>query len=136
MGQIRHSRRGDPGHALDILDTSDGGKGATMADDRLRVRIDASEKARAMERAEAQGVTLSEGIRLLLALWCAGHLDVHELQALEGLPGKGELDDLGAKLDALTLEIESAREGLGDFGRHYGHALDMGEVVRARYLWR
>jgi len=107
-----------------------------MADDRLRVRSDASEKARAMEWAAAQGVTLSEAIRALLALWCAGHLDLNELQALEGLPGKSELGNLGAKLDALILAIESAREGLGDFGRRYGHALDMGEVLRTRHLWR
>ena len=107
-----------------------------MADDRLRVRIDASEKRAAMERAEAQGVTLSEAIRAFLALWCAGHLDVHELQALEGLPGKVDLADLGARFDTLAQTLEDARDGLGDFGRRYGRAFDMGELLRTRHLWR
>jgi len=107
-----------------------------MADDRLRVRIDASEKARAMERAEAQGITLSEAIRDLLALWCAGHIDLQELQALASLPGEGELTDLGAKLDALSREIETAREGLRGFGQRYGRALEMGEVLGLRrFYW-
>jgi len=106
-----------------------------MADDRLRVRIDGAEKRAAMERAEAQGVTLSEAIRALLGLWCAGHIDLGDLQALGRLPSDGELADLGAHLDALSRAIEAARGGLGDFGRRYGQALDMGEVIRAR-LWR
>lgn len=106
-----------------------------MDGDRLRVRIDASEKRRAMERAEAQGVTLSEGVRALLALWCAGHIDLQELRALGSVPGKRAIADLGAKLDALSREIERARDCLADFGQRYGHALDMGEVLGPRRLW-
>ncbi len=107
-----------------------------MADDRLRVRIDASEKARAMERAEAQGVTLSTAIRDLLALWCEGHIDLHELHDVgDNLPGKAELDDLGAKLGTLSTAIESAREGLHSFDRRYGQALSMGDVLKVRHWW-
>lgn len=103
-----------------------------MADDRLRVRIDASEKARAMERAAAQGVTLSGAIRDLLALWCEGHIDLQALGALVELPSEGELAKLGETLGTLTANIESAREELHKFSRWHGHALGIGETLRAR----
>jgi len=87
-----------------------------------------------MERAEAQEVTLSEGIRLLLALWTGGYIDVHEVQGLGSLPSQADLRAMGERLDDLAREIENAREVLSTFGAAYGRALDMSELVRTRRL--
>lgn len=106
-----------------------------MDTDRLRVRIDAASKTRAMERAEAQGVTLSGAIRVLLDLWCDGFIDLRELQALPDLPSKGELAALGQPLADLERAIAAARDTLGTFSRRHGQALDLSEALGRRPAW-
>ena len=119
-----------------------------MADDRLRVRIDSEAKRKAMARADEQGVTLSEAIRELLVLWCAGHIDLQALRASYGkdtyhggdeLPTLDELHALGGNLDALARAVNSTRDRLSGFARVHCKGLAMSETVGkadADWQWR
>ena len=109
-----------------------------MADDRLRVRIESEAKRKAMARADEQGVTLSEAIRELLVLWCAGHVDLQALRASYGkdtyhggdeLPTLDELHALGGNLDVLARAVNSARDKLSEFARVHREGLAMAETV-------
>ena len=109
-----------------------------MANDRLRVRIESEAKRKAMARADEQGVTLSEAIRELLTLWCAGHVDLRALRASYGvdtyhggdeLPTLDELHALGGNLDALARAVNSTRDKLSEFARAHREGLAMSETV-------
>jgi len=106
-----------------------------ITDDRLRVRISTTDKVRAMERAAQQGMTLSEGIRVLLLLWCEGVIDLRALGDLPTMPSEAAMHSLGENLDKLTLARESSREAMRAFQGRDGSALGLAEKLRKLVYW-
>ena len=100
-----------------------------MTDDRIRIRIDSEAKARAVEIAEQQGITLSDAIRALLALWVEGHLDVGELVNGPTLPTEAELQELGGALDQLQAGIDTGRDAIERFASRHRRALGMKAAI-------
>jgi antitoxin component of RelBE/YafQ-DinJ toxin-antitoxin module len=106
-------------------------------DTTLEVRIHHQAKSAAQARAEAQGYTLSEAVRRLLALWVDGTIDLAVLDRLQALPTLEELQALARTLGALDQAIdalegrledavcglEEAAEPLGAFLWKYGAVL-------------
>ena len=119
-----------------------------MSDERLRIRIDSEAKHKAMARAKEQGITLSEAVRDLLLLWCAGQIDLQALRASYGtdtyhedaeLPTREDLHALGGELDALVQAINAARDRLAEFAQKHDKGLAMAETFRENdedWQWR
>ena len=105
----------------------------TATDDRIRIRIDSEDKARAVEMAEQQGVTLSDALRSLLALWVGGHIDLGELLDSPRLPAEQELQELGQALDAMVSGVNAGRDALDRFVSRHKHALAMKEALDSGY---
>ena len=104
----------------------------------LEVRISPEAKTAVHDRAEAQGYTVSEGVRRLLALWVAGVIDLAAIERLEVLPKMDELqalaqalekaratvDALGGRLEDAITDLEAAAEPVTSFAYRYGDFLE------------